>query len=80
VKIIFIAEMVKRRKDVSNRRTNREMRAHAGASHDASDRAAVSTRFYIAITERIGVVGIGISGAKGSSEGCPNLPKLAIPS
>jgi len=56
------------------------MRAHAGASHDASDRAAVSTRFYIAITERVGVVGIGISGAKGSSEGCPNLPKLAIPS
>ena len=78
--MILIAEMVKRGKDVSNRRTNREMRAHAGASHDAGDRAAVSTRFYIAIAERVGIVGIGISGAEGSPEGCSNLPKLAIPS
>lgn len=77
---LLVAEMVKRRKDVSNRRTNREMRAHAGASHDAGDRAAVSTRFHIAAAERIGIVGISFSGTEGSPKGGPDLPKLAIPS
>lgn len=76
----LVAEMVKCRKDVGDRRTNREMRAYAGASHDAGDRAAVSARFHIAAAERIGIIGIGLFGAEGSPEGGTDLPKLAIPS
>lgn len=79
-KTILIAEMVKRRKDVGDRRTNREMRAHAGASHDAGNRAAVSARFHISAAERISIVGIGLPGAEGSLKGSTDLPKLAIPS
>lgn len=79
-KIILITEMVKRRKNVGDRRIDRTMRAHAGASHDAGDRATVPTGFHISTAERVGIIGIGLPGAEGSPEGGTDLPKLAISS
>jgi len=77
---MLVTEMVKRRKNVSNRRINRQMRAYAGASYDASDRAAVSARFHIAPAERASAIGIGVPRAEGSFKSGADLSQLAIPS
>lgn len=78
--MMLVTEMVKRGKNVSNRRINRQMRAYAGTSYDASDRAAVSARFHIAPAEGASAIGVGVLRAEGSSKGGTNLSKLAIPS
>lgn len=78
--MMLVTEMVKRGKNVSNRRINRQMRAYAGASHDAGDRATVSARFHIAPAERASAIGIGVPRAERSPKGGADLSKLAIPS
>lgn len=64
--------------NVGYRRTNREMWANPSASHDASDRASISTRFYIFITKGTGLISFGISGATGFIASGSNLQKLAV--